>query len=310
MHAHVHSHGNTHGRLGSVLLGSLALTVLFVTLEAAAGVQSRSLALISDAGHNFTDALALLLAVFGHYVQQRPADEYKTFGYHRASVLAAFVNSLALLALSGYIYLESYNRFRNPEPVGEYTMLVVAGLGLVVNAVIMWGLHREQEHDLNVRAAFLHMMGDALGSVGIIAGALTLRQTGWLWIDPALSVLIATLIVWSAWDIIRETLNILLEGLPKGLNLQSVAAAMTEVEGVTGVHDLHIWTLGSHAHALSCHVVIQDMPPSESEGILRRLNQMLCDRFRLHHTTIQFEHAGCALSETGCTMFAHHPHEH
>ena len=303
-------HAHSHRRLGGVLLVSLALTVLFVAVELAAGVQARSLALISDAGHNFTDAVALLLAVFGHHVRQRPADEFKTFGYHRATVLAAFVNSVGLLALSGYIYWECYGRFLAPQAVDEMTMLVVAGLGLVVNAVIMWGLRHEREHDLNVRAAFLHMLGDALGSVGIIAGAFVIRGTGWLWIDPALSALIATLIVWSAWYIIRETLNILLEGLPEGVELQQVMAAMREVEGVLGVHDVHIWTLGSQAHALSCHVLIDDVPPSASDTILRGLNQMLCGRFRLHHTTIQFEHANCAMGETGCTVYAPHPHSH
>jgi cobalt-zinc-cadmium efflux system protein len=155
---------------------------------------------------------------------------------------------------------------------------------------------------LNIRSAFIHMLGDALGSIGIIFGAIAIRYTGWQRIDPILSVLIAVLIVWTAWGIIKESLNILLEALPRGMELQSVSSSMRDVEGVMDVHDLHIWSLGSRTHALSCHVLIDDMPPSESDAILQRLNQMLCDRYQIDHTTVQFEHAHCTLSLNGCSM--------
>jgi cobalt-zinc-cadmium efflux system protein len=287
--------------MGRVLKWSLGLTVAFVALEIAAGLEARSLALLSDAGHNFTDALALLLAWFGYYVAQRPADEVKTYGYHRAGVLAAFVNALALLALAAYIFYESYRRWLAPQPVHEITMLVVAGLGLVVNLVIMHGLASERRRDLNIRSAWAHMLGDALGSVGILVGAVVIRWTGWHRVDPLLSALIGLLIVWTAWDIVRESLNILLEGLPRGLKLEDVVQALREIPGVLDVHDVHIWSLGSTTHALSCHVVIEDVPPSESEGLLRRLNQVLTERFMICHTTIQFEHVACP----GCTMPNH-----
>jgi cobalt-zinc-cadmium efflux system protein len=287
--------------MGRVLKWSLGLTVAFVALEIAAGLEARSLALLSDAGHNFTDALALLLAWFGYYVAQRPADEVKTYGYHRAGVLAAFVNALALLALAAYIFYESYRRWLAPQPVHEITMLVVAGLGLVVNLVIMHGLASERRRDLNIRSAWAHMLGDALGSVGILVGAVVIRWTGWHRVDPLLSALIGLLIVWTAWDIVRESLNILLEGLPRGLKLEDVVQALREIPGVLDVHDVHIWSLGSTTHALSCHVVIEDVPPSESEGLLRRLNQVLAERFMICHTTIQFEHVACP----GCTMPNH-----
>jgi cobalt-zinc-cadmium efflux system protein len=287
--------------MGRVLKWSLGLTVAFVALEIAAGLEARSLALLSDAGHNFTDALALLLAWFGYYVAQRPADEVKTYGYHRAGVLAAFVNALALLALAAYIFYESYRRWLAPQPVHEITMLVVAGLGLVVNLVIMHGLASERRRDLNIRSAWAHMLGDALGSVGILLGAVVIRWTGWHRVDPLLSALIGLLIVWTAWDIVRESLNILLEGLPRGLKLEDVVQALREIPGVLDVHDVHIWSLGSTTHALSCHVVIEDVPPSESEGLLRRLNQVLAERFMICHTTIQFEHVACP----GCTMPNH-----
>ena len=288
-------------RLGRILIWSLAATALFVVVEVLAGLQSGSLALLSDAGHNFTDALALALACLGFYFASKPPDEVKTYGYHRAGVLAAFVNAITLLALSGFIFYESYHRLRDPQPVGELTMLVVAGLGLIVNVAIMWALRRDQGRDLNIRAAYVHMLGDALGSIGIIVGAIVISQTGWYIIDPILSALIGGLIVWTAWDIVRDTLNILLEGLPRGLRLEQVVEGMREVPGVRDVHDLHIWSLGTSTHALSCHVLIDDVPPSESEPILHQLNGVLAERFHIHHTTIQFEHTQAAC-QNGCGL--------
>jgi len=236
----------------------------------------------------------------------------KTFGYHRAGVLSAFLNALTLLALSGWILYESVIRFRHPEPVQENIMIVVAAAGLVLNVAIMLGLRGASKHDINVRSAFIHMLGDAVGSVAIIAGAVAIRYTGWVRIDSILSAIIGLLIVWSAWDIVRESLNILLEGLPRGLTLGDVTVAMRQVDGVLDVHDLHIWSLGSSTHALSCHVLIDDVPPSASDAILRRLNQVLDDRFRIAHTTVQFEHASCAISENGCAIPVradeHHDH--
>lgn len=285
-----------------MLSWSLAGTVLFVVFELFAGIRAGSLALLSDAGHNFTDALALGLAAFGFYLQHKPADDVKTYGYHRAGVLAAFVNALTLVILSGFIFYESADRLRKPEPVQETVMMAVAGLGLLLNGAIMAALHHQKDSDLNVRAAWVHMLGDALGSVAIIIGAVAIRYTGWMWIDPVLSILIGLLIIWTAWDIIKESLNILLEGLPAGLELPAVTGAMKQVSGVIDVHDLHIWTLGSNVHALSCHVVIEDQPPSTSDVILRGINKVLHDRFGIHHSTLQFEHAPCAVSANGCSL--------
>jgi cobalt-zinc-cadmium efflux system protein len=288
-----------------VLKWSLTATLFFVLVEVVAGILAHSLALLSDAGHNFTDALALLLAWFGVYLQAKPADETKTYGYHRAGVLAAFVNALTLVLLSGYIFYESYQRLLHPEPVREWIMLAVAALGLVVNGAIMWWLRRDRASDINIRSAFVHMLGDALGSLGIVAGAIVLHFTGWLYVDPILSILIGALIIWTARDIIVEALNILLEGLPRGLKLNSVVAAMKGVEGVLDVHDLHIWSLGSRTHALSCHVLIEDVPPSVSEVTLQKLNAMLDERFHIRHTTVQFEHVNCVLSKNGCSIPVH-----
>lgn len=307
---HSHHHGTASGR---VLVWSLFATSAFVVFELAAGIRAHSLALISDAGHNATDALALLLAWFAVYLQTKPADESRTFGYHRAGVLAAFVNALTLVLLSIWILYESWVRLLNPVPVDETTMLWVAAGAMLLNGGIMLGLHRTGEKDINIRGAFLHMLGDLLGSAAIVIGALTIRATGWLRIDPLLSVAISLLVVWTAWDIIRESLNILLEGLPRGLDLSEVSGAIQNIDGVLDVHDLHIWSLGSTSSALSCHVLIEDMPPSQSDRILHDLNHVLGDRFHVHHTTVQFEHVSCAISGTGCVIpvdAGHHHHHH
>lgn len=304
-HHHHHDHGT-----GKVLVLSTIATVLFVVVELWAGLQAHSLALISDAGHNFTDAFALVLALVGVYLQSKPADDVKTFGYHRGGVLAAFINALTLIALSVFILWESYLRFLNPEPVSERTMIVVAAAGIVLNVGILLALRRTHQ-DLNIRAASVHMLGDALGSVAIIVGAVVMVYTGWLWVDPALSVIIALLIIWSAVDITRESLNILLEGLPRGLELERVKDAMCAVPGVLDVHDVHVWSLGSNAHALSCHALIEDMPPSESDCILCAINDVLAKQFHIHHSTVQFEHVNCELSRNGCVIHAEqHHHEH
>ncbi len=304
---HSHAHGP---ETGSVLKWSMAATLVFVGVEVAAGFQAHSLALLSDAGHNLTDAVALLLAWFAHYMQQRPADTVKTFGYHRSGVLAAFLNALTLLVLSGWIFYESVHRLANPEPVAEQTMIVVAGLGILLNGAVMWGLRTARHHDINVRGAFVHMLGDMLGSIAIVIGATAIHFTGWQRIDPILSILIGALMIYTAWDIARESLNILLEGLPRGLDLAELKTALSGVEGVIDVHDLHVWSLGSNTHALSCHARIEDVPPSASNEILERINRVLDQQFRICHTTVQFEHSGCPVAESGCVIPGGVPHRH
>lgn len=289
-----------------VLWVSLIVTTAYVVFEALAGIRSGSLALLSDAGHNFTDAFGLLLAAVGFAFQSRPGNHVKTYGYQRTGVLAAFVNALTLVLLSAWLLFESYERFLHPEPVADRTMMIVAAIGLVMNLGIAWGLGGHGS-DLNIRAAWIHMAGDAAACIAIIIGAVVIRYTGWYQVDPVLSALIAITIIYTAWDIFRDSLNILLEGLPKGLSLADVSRDVRTVPGVLDVHDLHIWSLGSAAHALSCHVLIEDMPPSASNAILSELNDMLRKRFNIDHTTIQFEHARCALADENCTM-GKHPH--
>ena len=303
MHSHHH-----HGATGNRLRLSLAATVLFIVVEVVAGFKAHSLALLSDAGHNFTDALSLLLAWFAFYVESKPPDHTKTYGYQRAGVLAAFVNALALIPLAGFIFYESYRRISNPQPVGEKIMIWVAGLGLLTNLGIMLGLREAGKRDLNIRSAFVHMLGDAVSTAGIIAGGFLMLATGYHWIDPALSVLIGLMILWTGWDIIQESLNILLEGLPREMNLRTVVDAVRGIPGVIDVHDLHIWSLASNSHAMSCHVMIDDLPPSASDAILRSVNEVLEKRFHVTHTTIQFEHVLCEISGTGCAVAVHHDH--
>lgn len=307
---HTHSH---EGKSGRVLIWSLIATGAFVVLEVIVGIRAHSLALLSDAGHNATDAVALLLAWVAVFVQRMPADESRTFGYHRAGVLAAFVNALTLVMLSGWILYESWLRVLHPIPVDDRAMLWVAVGAVVLNGGVMMGIHRTGNKDVNLRAAYIHMLGDLLGAIGIIAGSLVIRFTGWTLADPILSAIIAFLIIWTSWDIIRESLNILLEGRPRGIELGAVTDAIREIGGVLDVHDLHIWSLGSASHALSSHVLIDDMPPSRSGEILHRINHVLADRFHIHHSTVQFEHVGCAISDNGCvitTSADHHHHHH
>lgn len=304
MHVHAggHDHHHHHGPAsGSVLKWSFVATIAFVVVQAVGGLYAGSLALLSDAGHNLTDALALGLAMFGVYLQRKPADESRTYGYGRGGVLAAFTNALMLVLLSLYLFYEAWERILSPSEVEEHTMIVIAGLGIVLNVAVMAGLHKHS-HDVNIRAAWLHMLGDALGSVAIIIGAIVISYTGWLVIDPILSILIGCLIIWTAWDVVRETINILLEGMPRGMSLTAVVDAMKRVPGVLDVHHVHVWSLGSGAHALSCHALIDDMQHSQSECILRAMEDVLSENFGIRHTTVQFEHSRCVLADTGCPM--------
>ena len=291
-----------------MLRASLVATLAFTVFEIFAGLRAHSLALLSDAGHNFTDAIALLLAAVGLYLQGKPADQFKTYGYQRAGVIAAFLNAATLIVISLAIFWEAITRIFKPEPVNDRIMIWVAAAALVLNGAIMLGLN-SGKGDLNIRAAFVHMMGDAVGAFAIIMGAIAIGYTGWTYIDPALSIALGGLIIYTAWDIIQESLNILLEGLPRGLELPKVVTGMRGVQGVLDVHDLHIWSLGSNTHALSCHVLIEDMPPSASNGILKCINDALCN-FGIYHTTIQFEHVPCVLSDNGCRMSADNRHAH
>jgi cobalt-zinc-cadmium efflux system protein len=298
MHFHAATPGKDAKRTSLVLRFSLAATLAYVVVTFVAGLRAHSLALLSEAGHNVSDFLALLLSFAAVYFQSRPADHTRTFGYQRAGVIAAFINAATLIAISLWIAVEAMHRLSSPVSVHAKTMMIVAAAGVAMNGVIaalLWGVAR----DVNLRSAFLHMVGDTLSTAAVIAGGAGILLTGRNWIDPVLSLLIAALIFWSSVGIVRETLNILLEGTPRGMSLNEIRSAMEAVGGVVNVHDLHVWSLGSRSRALACHVTIDDIPPSESACILANLNSLLHTQFAIKHTTIQFEHIGCEVLE-GC----------
>ncbi|GAC1647652.1 MAG: CDF family zinc efflux transporter CzrB [Acidobacteriaceae bacterium] len=302
-------HAHQHEATGKVLLFSLAATFVYIVLLVLYGLRAHSLALLSEAGHNFSDFLALLLSWVAVYFQTRPATATKTFGYQRAGVLVAFVNALTLVAVAAFLMYEALKRMIHPAAVESKTMMVVAFIGVVLNGAISWMLYRSAHaSDLNLRSALVHQVGDTLSTAAVIVGGWFISLTGKTWIDPALSVAIALLVLWSSWDIIRETLNILLEGTPKGMDVDRIFAAVSGIAGVNSVHDLHVWSLGSRTHALSCHIGIDDIPPSSSEMILREVKQTLA-QFRIVHTTIQFEHADCEVAH-GCVIALDHAHDH
>ncbi|HEY1209840.1 MAG TPA: cation diffusion facilitator family transporter [Terracidiphilus sp.] len=279
---------------------SLVATLAYVVVTFVAGLRAHSLALLSEAGHNASDFLALLLSFTAVYFQSLPAGSSKTFGYQRAGVLAAFLNAAMLIVISIWIVVEALHRLSAPVTVQPRLMMIVAAAGVAMNGVIaalLWRVAR----DVNLRSAFVHMAGDTLSTAAVIAGGAGILLTGRNWIDPVLSMLIAALILWTSMDIVRETLNILLEGTPRGISLAEIRTGMGHVEGVINVHDLHVWSLGSNSSALACHVTIADIPPSESACILAQLNQMLKERFHISHSTIQFEHMDCAELD-GCVV--------
>ena len=304
----MHVHGANTRATQKVLRLSLIATVAYVLLTLCAGLRAHSLALISEAGHNASDALALVLSFVAVWFQTRPATDRKTFGYQRAGVLAAFLNALALIVIAGWIALEAIRRFNHAEPVQPRLMMVVAAAGVLMNGIIAALLWRVS-HDVNIRSVFIHMLGDTLSTAAVIVGGAVILLTGRAWMDPALSLGIAALILWSSWAIVRETLNILLEGTPRGISLANIRATLMAIDGVEDVHDLHVWSLGSNTHALASHITIADIPPSESTRILDSVNLVLRERFRIHHTTLQFEHVICEVAH-GCLMPVEEPAEH
>ncbi len=309
----MHVHGTPTRRTQRILRLSLVATLAYVLLTFAAGVRAHSLALISEAGHNVSDALALLLSFVAVYFQGRPASDKKTFGYQRAGVLAAFLNALTLILISFAIGIEALHRLSSPVVVQPKLMMIVAAAGVVMNGIIA-ALLFSGSRDINIRSTFIHMLGDTLSTAAVIVGGLAIVFTGQDWIDPVLSLLIAALILWSSFSIVRETLNILLEGTPRGLSVPEIRSSLTTIEGVLDVHDLHVWSLGSQTRALATHVTIEDIPPSESTRILGEIRQHLLDRYGIYHTTVQFEHAACGephgcvevVEEAGHSHAGHH----
>jgi cobalt-zinc-cadmium efflux system protein len=296
-----HHHTETVSR--KLVLAAIA-TGLFVVIEAGVGFASNSLALVGDALHNFTDALALLIALAAVRFERRPPTSSKTYGYHRAGVLAAFINAATLAAFTIFIFYEAFSRFRHPEALNSGAMLVTAAVALVLNAVITLSLREEGKHDLNIRGAVLHMFGDAVSSAGIIVAALLIRARGHVFWDPAVSILIGIGILWSSWDILREAVNLLLEGTPSGIDPEEVSRAIAAIDGVFGVHHLHIWALAPSRSAMSCHLMVGDVPVRSTGTLLEQVNELLAHDFHIAHTTIQFEFADCEAGDPYCVPYS------
>jgi cobalt-zinc-cadmium efflux system protein len=305
---HVHASPATNAATSKVLRISLVVTLVYIVLLVVAGMRAHSLALLSEAGHNLSDFFALLLSWGAVYLQGKSPDARKTFGYNRAGVLAAFVNGTSLVLISFYIWYEAFRRLLNPVDVHAQLMIWVAAAGVIMNGGIALLLMRGRR-DINLRSAIVHEIGDTLSTAAVIAGGVAIAFTGQRWIDPALSIGIGVMILWSSIGIIRESLNILLEGAPSGMELERIEGAIRTIPGVNDVHDLHVWSIGSDTHSLSCHVSIADMRASESETLLRQIRDELGSRFHIHHTTIQFEYAVCEVAH-GCVIPSSPGHEH
>jgi len=298
MHVHTHDHDHAAGHSHShpemasgILAAAVAATIALVLAELFGGYRGHSIALISDALHNLSDIPTMLISWLALRWAARPADHERTYGYRRAGILAAFTNAILLIVVALALFYEAIQRFRNPVAVHEGWMVGVSLLALAINGGITLALVSSRS-DLNLRSLLLHNFGDAISNIGILVGALAIRATGAQWLDPAIGVAIAALVLWSTNGLLREAGNILLEGRPKGIRLEQVARSILSTGSVEEVHDIHIWTIGSGLHALSCHVCIPDMHMDESEKILQQIRQKLETDFHIAHTTVQFERAG------------------
>lgn len=285
-----HVHGATSGRL---LWISLGVTVAFVGGEIAFGLRAHSLALLSDAGHNTSDALALGMAAYAIWVSRRPASIGKTFGYHRVAILTALANSSALVFIGVAILAEALYSLRHPHPVAGGLMAGVGLVAVLMNTVIAYWLSGERHNSLNARAAFVHMAGDALSSAAVLAAGLIVKFTNCTLADPIVSILIALFILRSSWEIIVDATNVLMEGTPKNLDVNALVESMRRTPPVVDVHDLHVWTVGDGIHFLSCHVVLPDgATMAENAAVIAALNDRLLHDFQIGHATIQTEMAG------------------
>ena len=299
-----HSHAGTIS--SKQLWVATILTFVFCLGEAAVGYFSNSLALMADAGHNFADALALALSAFAIWMATKPADSQRTFGYHRVGILAALVNAVGLVVMAGAIFWEALLRLKAPEAVQSGPMIWVALLAIILNSGIAWWLSRAAKEDLNIRGAYLHMLGDAAASFGVVIAGIIIAFTGAYIADPIVSMVFAGLVLWSSWSILSESIHVLLEATPVGLDLAKVEQAIRGVAGVLDAHDLHVWTVSSGLIAGSCHIVVADQTVSHGQRILQNVAHMLEHDFKINHCTIQVEAEDCG----GHEHAAHSTHGH
>ncbi len=296
-HDHSHAHDHSHGHAGhshapdnfgwAFAIGA-ALNTAFVIAELIFGYAANSLALISDAVHNLSDVAALLLAWGAAWLSAKKPTQQHTYGYRRASILAALFNAALLLVAVGGIAVEAVNRLYSPAPVAGWTVVVVATLGVAINGGTALLFMRGRHGDLNIRGAYLHMVADAGVSLGVVVAALIIMATGWLWLDPAISLAIAVVVFWSGWGLARDSVNLALDGVPRGIELAKVKDYLGGLEGVTEVHDLHIWAMSTNETALTAHLV---RPGGYDDAFLHGVCEELSHRFNIHHATLQIESA-------------------
>ncbi|MGE7615628.1 MULTISPECIES: cation diffusion facilitator family transporter [unclassified Paenibacillus] len=285
---HGHHHFDPSGNKKGLMI-ALIITVGIMFLEFFGGLVTNSLALLSDSGHMLNDASSLALSLVAVWFATKPASPNKTYGFHRFEILAALLNGVTLFVVAGFIIVEAYGRFFEPPTVASGSMMLIACIGLLANVASAWSLMRKGDvkNNINLRSAYLHVLGDALGSVGAIIAGLVMMIFGWYIADPIISVLVALLILRGAWGIIKHTVHVLMEGTPITVNPSEVKAVLENIEGVINVHDLHIWTITSGLDSLSCHLLIKDQ--EDDQRILQQAIQLIAERFKIQHTTIQIE---------------------
>jgi cobalt-zinc-cadmium efflux system protein len=303
-----HHHHDAIGA-GTKLKYGLAITCVILVLEVVGGILSNSLALLSDAGHVLADGIALLLSWYGVRQAARPPSSRMTFGYHRVGVIIAIVNAVSILAISGIILYEAYERFFQHPVINGAMMLIVAAVGLAANVFVAMWLRKEQGENINIRSAFWHAAGDALASVGVIIGAIVIMATGIYWVDAAVSILISVIILISAFGIFREGLRILLEGVPHDINVSEVVSAIKSLPEIRDVHDIHVWSIASSLRAMSSHVVVDDCYVSQAELVRKKIEGLLLEKFGIGHTTVQIECGQCGKDDLYCKMTPE-PHSH
>lgn len=310
MTSYAHPHTSSSQKTANRLAISLGLTLAFVFVEVVAGLWGNSLALLSDAGHNFTDVIALGLSWYAVWLSTRPAHAGKTFGYHRAGILVALANSTTLILVALGIFYAAHLRFLAPPEVNAGILTGVGAIAFLVNLVTAWLVRHGSEHDLNLRSAFVHLMGDVFSTLGAVLAGILIAVSGFNWLDPLVSVLIGILILWNAWGIMRETVEILLESTPRDIDMDRLVRELTAIPGVRGVHDLHVWSLTQSARALSAHILTEEGSIRDGATIQRRINELLCRQYNIGHATLQLEVTGCEPDTLYCDMHgANHSHD-
>lgn len=293
-----HSHAIVTNKNAKYLWMALCLTSIFLIAEVIGGLVSGSLALLSDAAHMLTDVSALAISLMAIHIAKRSADIKRTFGYYRFEILAAAFNAILLFLVAIYIIYEAYERLNHPADIQTFTMLIIASIGLVVNLISMYLLSSGKDQSLNIKSAYLEVWSDMLGSIGVIVGALIIRYTGWEWVDSIIAVAIGIWVLPRTWLLLKETLNILLEGVPEGINLNEIKKSMHAIDGIIDIHDLHIWAITSGKVSLTAHVVIKN--DRDCERVLSLLRDQLSSQFCITHTTLQHEYRKCSDTENEC----------